>query len=216
MGQNRKKEGQSDKKSIEDKKKNGQEDKMVKNAKNETSSSKKKYKNTEAIKRKEEFVKESSLTPRSKFKFIRQKFENGIGEKIVRISSCDVQPLRKQEKAEQQTPSVVRDRKLAEKGKTKRPFSDHILSNIDVKSDGTKGRPNWKRKFIDPNTIFNGETAQFSPSKRQKIKNCPNFNNFSDRLGSYPVRGTIEVERDENCGQNGDFIPNGENIFSER
>ena len=157
----------------------------------------------EVKKRNEDLKKENSLTPRSKFRFIRQKFKNSDGEKIVRISSLNSQPLRKKEKAEQLTPSVVSSRKLAEKRVSAWPFSDHILSNKDIKSDGTNGRPMGKRKLSDQIlNNFSGETAHFSPSKRQKTKNCPNFIEFSDRLGSYPVRGNLE---DADRGQKGNF-----------
>ena len=158
----------------------------------------------EVKKRNEDLMKENSLTPRSKFRFIRQKFENSGGEKIVRISNFNSQPLRKKEKAEQLTPSVVSSRKLAEKSASVVPFNDYKLSNKDIKSDGTNGRPVGKRKISDQILdIFPGEKAHFSPCKRQKTKNCPNFNNFSDRLGSYPVKGNL---KDADSGQKGDQL----------
>ena len=126
-----------------------------------------------------------SLTPRSNFKFIRKKFEHSDGEKVIKISSYGSQPQRKQEKAP-----------------VRWPFSDQILINIDVKNKGVKERPNGKRKFSDQISIFE-ETASFSPNKRPKIKNCPNFNSIYDRLGSYPVGRNLE-KRDAKCGQKGD------------
>ena len=76
-----------------------------------------------------------------------------------------------------------------------------------MKSDGTNERPIWKRKFIDFNNICSGETAHFSPSKRQKIQNCPNITEIFDRLASYPVKGIKEDAGDADCGQKGDFRP---------
>ena len=159
-------------------------------------------KKNEVKTRNEDLKKESSLTPRSKFKFIRQKFENSGGGKVVNILNYDAQLRRKEEKVEQQTPSVVNFRKSAEKAAFRRPFSEHILSNIDAEINGVKERPNGKRKFSDQISIFE-ETASFSPNKRPKIKNCPNFNLIYDRLGSYPVGRNLE-KGDEKCGQKGD------------
>ena len=188
-------------KKNEDKK--SQNDKKNKNVKIEMSFGHERNKKKNEVKtRNEELKKESSLTPRSRFKFIRQKFENSGGGKVVNILNYDAQLRRKEEKVEQQTPSVVNFRKSAEKAAVSRPFSEHILSNIDAESNGVKERPNGKRKFSDQISIFE-ETASFSPNKRPKIKNCPNFNSIYDRLGSYPVGRNLE-KRDAKCGQKGD------------
>ena len=150
-----------------------------------------------------------------RFKFIRRKFEDINGESVVKISSFKVQTQGKDEKVAQLTPSVDTFRKLAEKGAIGLPFSDHKLRGIDHESERTKGGSIGKRKFKDFNT-FIGEKANFSPSKRMKTKNCPNFTGKSDRFGNYSVKGVLENTTGDSEAKKGTKIKKRKVFLSDR
>ena len=110
-----------------------------------------------------------NLTPRSKFKKLRRKFENVSQENMSKTSKLALESLNNSVRKQcSLTPSSDKKKKLAAAVHTDRSFNAQGSCSKVKKSDGIQNGPNRKRKVHFENEKNMEILAIFSPHKKTK------------------------------------------------